>query len=358
MIPARRPLWGWGEDVLLQDNWRLLNLRFVALMLIVVSIALAVGALITSRITQALNLLVAVTSRVGQGDWDVVVPIKGDDEVGQLGRAFQSMLTMLKQLFAEQKEKSRMENELQVARLVQETLMPPAQHFGSSYEVAGFYQSASECGGDVWGYWENDDSFFLYVADVTGHGVSAALVTSAIRSLVSFYEGKRRLTLNDVVEGLNKSVFTVGKNLHQSTGFFIRLDKRKGQIEYINASHVSMYRIPAAKGSSLSVKQVQFAEDPISSRLGETLSFSPKVGTLDISSGDVFILVTDGIFDLSFEADSLSEKKFLRLLIDLIKRNSDLSINVLVEQAKMMFLSSNNSELKDDVTLVALKFLG
>jgi serine phosphatase RsbU (regulator of sigma subunit) len=176
--------------------------------------------------------------------------------------------------------------------------------------------------------------------------------------LVSFYEGKRRLTLNDVVEGLNKSVFTVGKNLHQSTGFFIRLDKRKGQIEYINASHVSMYRIPAAKGSSLSVKQVQFAEDPISSRLGETLSFSPKVGTLDISSGDVFILVTDGIFDLSFEADSLSEKKFLRLLIDLIKRNSDLSINVLVEQAKMMFLSSNNSELKDDVTLVALKFLG
>lgn len=349
---------GWGEDVLLQANWRMLSLRFVGLMLIVVAIALAIGALITSRITRALNLLVLATSRIGQGDWDIEVPVSGNDEVSQLGRSFQSMLVMLKKLFAEQKEKSRMENELQVARLVQETLMPPAQYFGSAYEVAGFYQSASECGGDVWGYWESDDSFFLYVADVTGHGVSAALVTSAIRSLVSFYEGKRRLSLIDVVEGLNKSVFTVGKSLHQSTGFFIRLDKRTRDLEYINASHVSMYKIPTTEIAKLSIKQVHFAEDPISKRLGEDLNLAPKVGTLKISSGDIFVLVTDGIFDLSMGADSLNEKKFLRLIIDLIKNTSDMSVHVIIERAKMMLLNSSDLQLKDDITLVALKFLG
>src|SRR5690606_18202755 len=110
--------------------------------------------------------------------------VRSSDEIGELGAHFDVMADRVQALLVETQQKAMLEKELDIARMIQETLLPQpglTRHHGISF--AGFFRAASVCGGDFWQYNELDDArVVLSVGDVTGHGVPSAMISAAAKS--------------------------------------------------------------------------------------------------------------------------------------------------------------------------------
>ena len=76
------------------------------------------------------------------------------------------------------KEKARLEKELEVAQLVQASFFPEDKIMTNAYELHSFYEPATECGGDWWGVIHLENKSIWMIADASGHGVPAALITA------------------------------------------------------------------------------------------------------------------------------------------------------------------------------------
>ncbi len=101
---------------------------------------------------------------------------------------FNIMAAEVSRLLDQTAEKARMESELQTAKTVQETLFPETRAKIGPLAIAGYYEPASECGGDWWHYCQIGNKIFLWIGDATGHGAPAALITSAAKSASTIIE--------------------------------------------------------------------------------------------------------------------------------------------------------------------------
>ena len=125
-----------------------------------------------------LNTLFTATQRIAEGNFETKVEIPSSDEIGALSDSFNFMSDEITRFMGEMKEKARLENEVKVAQLVQSSFFPNDDITIGPVDISAFYQPASECGGDWWGYVEDENVLVLIIADATGHGVPAALLTA------------------------------------------------------------------------------------------------------------------------------------------------------------------------------------
>ena len=136
------------------------------------------------RITRPIRDLTESVERIAQGELKERVRIGSTDELGVLARNFNHMAERIGVLLSEAKQKATLEKELEVARVIQESLLPPSTLIDARcLRLRGFFRSASICGGDWWSYAELPGGKVLVViGDVTGHGVSSAMITAAAKS--------------------------------------------------------------------------------------------------------------------------------------------------------------------------------
>src|SRR5690606_15173135 len=105
------------------------------------------------------------------GNFDLRLASASQDEIGALSQSFNVMSEKIRGLIQESMEKVRMEGELAIASTVQQTLIPPPDFKNENLEIRSHYQSASECGGDWWGFFGVGDRVAVFIADATGHGL-------------------------------------------------------------------------------------------------------------------------------------------------------------------------------------------
>ena len=153
--------------------------KSVLIFIILFAAVIIVGIFSANYITNRLYLLSEHARKVTEGDFNTSITPKGNDEVTDLTQHFNKMTKELSRLMLATANKARMEAELKTAQAVQETLFPDNEYNSEKVQICGHYQSASECGGDWWSYTEKNDQIYFWIADATGHGVSAALLTSA-----------------------------------------------------------------------------------------------------------------------------------------------------------------------------------
>src|SRR5207244_8208632 len=105
------------------------------------------------------------------------------DEIGILGENFNFMADQLVVLLQQTAEKARLEQELEVARTIQETLVPPNDPVSNGFfKFACYFQPASQSGGDWWTWHQLvGDKVLVVIGDVTGHGVPSAMITAAAK---------------------------------------------------------------------------------------------------------------------------------------------------------------------------------
>ncbi|MEN0058912.1 MAG: SpoIIE family protein phosphatase, partial [Bdellovibrio sp.] len=201
---------------------------------ILISLTIIISLLASSGLTQAMTQLFNATKRVAEGDFNIRVNINSSDEVGSLADNFNIMAAEVSRLLEQTAEKARMESELQTAKTVQETLFPETRAQMGPLSIAGFYEPASECGGDWWHYCEVGSKIFLWIGDATGHGAPAALITSAAKSASTIIE-RLNISPAQALELLNRSIYDVSKGRIMMTFFLASFDKQTGEVVYCNA---------------------------------------------------------------------------------------------------------------------------
>jgi sigma-B regulation protein RsbU (phosphoserine phosphatase) len=155
---------------------------------LIVLIALIIGMRMTRTMTGAVAQLYDATKHVDRGDFSHRIPVKSADQLAQLSLSFNSMTESIEKLILEQKEKQRLEGELAIAQEVQAQLFPRQVTELESLEVHGFCRPARTVSGDYYDFLTaSSHKLILAVGDISGKGISAALLMATIHSAVRAY---------------------------------------------------------------------------------------------------------------------------------------------------------------------------
>jgi phosphoserine phosphatase RsbU/P len=332
-------------------------------------LALFIGTRLTRSITSAVAKLYEATKHINRADFSHRIEVKSNDQLATLANSFNSMTASIEKLILEQKEKQRLENELAIAQEVQATLFPQKIAQLESLEVHGFCRPARTVSGDYYDFLAlNSDRLILAVGDVSGKGISAALLMATIHSAVRAYSmegapllrepvavgvaGGADLMLASEFKGVESSAATLlgllNHQLYESTpqekyatlflGVYDGSDRR---LTYSNAGHLP---------------PILLSEDGSSQHLtcgGTVIGLFPDVrypeATVQLRRGDIFVGYSDGLTEPENDYGEFGEER----LIELVRENRHLPlarITEIVTAAVDDWIGDN--EQPDDVTLV------
>ena len=324
--------------------------------ILILSIAVIVGILFTRRMTKNVQTLFEATTLLSEGDFTVNPVAVGNDEIGALTDSFVDMKDKIVMFMEEMKEKARIEGELKVAQLVQNSFFPKHSVLKSTFGFDGRYMPASECSGDWWGYFEQGSKVSIIVCDATGHGVPAALITAAAHSCISTIKidsEKNYVGPAKVLEKLNKVVCSMNSEILM-TAFVLEIDEEKNQIIYSNASHMTPFLVHKTDG-----EYTKEGIDPLignnGARVGEKLDSSYVETTIAITPGDRIILFSDGLTEMEVEGKAWGQRNFIKsVLKGCTKESTGLIKSILEDFAE----HRKKTALQDDITLVCVSFEG
>ncbi len=320
---------------------------------LLIALTVIISLMASNGITQSLTQLFLATKKVSEGNFNVQVQVNSSDEVGELAENFNIMAAEVSRLLDQTAEKARMESELQTARTVQETLFPNAQAKIGPLSIAGFYEPASECGGDWWHYCQVGQKIFLWIGDATGHGAPAALITSAAKSASTIIE-RLNITPAKALELLNRSIYDVSKGRIMMTFFLASYDMQTGELIYCNASHEAPFLMKRSE-QPLKKKDLVPLNEVNSPRLGQARDTTYQQTSVIVEPGDSVFFYTDGIPDIQSPAkEAWGEREFVKALIASYKDYPS------VEDAVRRFTKTfqehrQGAPLIDDVTFFVVK---
>lgn len=320
---------------------------------VLISITIIISLLASNSLTSSLTSLFHATKKVSEGDFNIRVAVNSKDEIGALADNFNLMAAEVSRLLDETAQKVRMESELQTAKTVQETLFPETQAKIGPLSIAGFYEPASECGGDWWHYCQAGRKILLWIGDATGHGAPAALITSAAKSASTIIE-RLNITPAQALELLNKSIYDVSKGRIMMTFFLAAYDPETKVLSYANASHEAPFLIK--KGSTpLKKKDLIPLNEVNNPRLGQDRETKYKQTTINLNPEDMVLFYTDGIAEIQNKMKmSWGERDFLKAVVS---ANKDYpTAQEFVARLTQMIQDHRQGEiLIDDVTFFVVK---
>lgn len=323
------------------------------LMLVCLSIFIAVlGA---AGVTANLKRLHFAVGRFGQGELEVSIPSPGHDEIGDLGRGFNDMTARIRALIAETAVKTRMQEELKTAQLVQNTIFPPDSAHEGRVRLKGTFTPANECSGDLWVYSRSEDFIYVGIADATGHGAAAALMTSAARSAYSVLSRMADLSVGQRMAGLNRATFDTAKSQMQMTATLASIQVESGEARIAVASHEPTC-ILRARRRPLARRDIEFPKCEPGHRLGDHPDASYPEAMVQLEPGDVLFFYTDGLTEMrNLDGEMLGERRVFQRLIESF--NDKRSIAAMAEDMSELGRTfRGEAELQDDVTFVVVEF--
>ncbi|HZS38175.1 MAG TPA: SpoIIE family protein phosphatase [Polyangia bacterium] len=334
------------KEAAFQAAW--IRTALIGLFFVLVGTALAIFQGL--RISRPIKMLAWRADQIARGDLETRVEISSGDEIGMLGENFNYMADRLLILMRETAEKATLEKELEVARTIQETLVPPADLVERNFiRLAGYFMPASQCGGDWWTFHDMPDGRILVViGDVTGHGVPSAMITAAAKAAcdVARSTDGAKLTVTKLLEVMNRAIFESAKRKFVMTCFASIIDPKARTITYANAGHnfPYLFRPGAPDGTDFQVLMSR------GNRLGDLEESTYSEKTHPLQSGDVLVWYTDGIVECENDrGEEYGEKRFRAA----IRRAGDLDPVAMRESvvgAAGTFFGDRAR--KDDITMV------
>jgi len=267
-----------------------------------------------------------------------LVPILG----AQAGVAIQRQLLL--EHFA---EKQRIQRDLNIAREIQQGLLPESDPQLEGFDVAGWNRPADETGGDCYDFMPlADGALAITIADATGHGIGPALVIAEMRALFRATVSQTR-DLGQVVTLVNRLLCEDLPDDRFVTAFFGLLAPAESSIRILSAGHGPILRFTAA---SSEIEEIQPHGIPVGI-MGEMDYDAPD--EMRFEPGDMLLMFTDGFT----EYDRTDGEQFGNdRLFDLIRahyRKPSAEIIKVVYDAVIAF--SQGAPQRDDLTAVIVK---
>jgi sigma-B regulation protein RsbU (phosphoserine phosphatase) len=345
-------------------------LLFVAIFFAIIElIALIIGTRMTRTVTAAVAQLHEATKHVDRGDFSHRIPVKSTDQLSDLARSFNTMTASIEKLVLEQKEKQRLENELAIAQEVQAQLFPRQVSELESLEVHGFCRPARTVSGDYYDFLTaSSHKLILAVGDISGKGISAALLMATIHSAVRAYSMENMPQMREPVavgavagagrvlaawpEGVEVSpgalLGLLNHQLYESTPpekyatlFLGIYDGRSHRLTYSNGGHLP----PILIGEDGAIRKLEAGGTVVG--LFDNMTY--EEGAVEMHPGEIFLAYSDGVTEPENDFGEFGEQR----LIDLVRDNRHLplpQISQIVTMAVDDWIGDN--EQPDDVTLV------
>lgn len=345
-------------------------LLFIAIFFAVIELlALYIGSRLTRSITKAVAQLYDATKHINRGDFSHRIPVKSNDQLAELANSFNSMTKSLEELIEEQKQKQRLENELAIAQEVQAQLFPRQASDLKSLEVHGFCRPARTVSGDYYDFLSvTSDRMLLAVGDVSGKGISAALLMATIHSAVRAYSMEGMPILRESVAvgasaGSQTMIGTSLQGVEESPGVLLALlnhqlfestpaekyatlflgtyDGRQRRLTYSNGGHLP----PIIMSEDGTIRRLDVGGTVVG--LFDNMAYEES--SVELRRGDIFIAYSDGVTEPENDFGEFGEER----LIDLLRENRELSLarmSEVITAAVDDWIGAR--EQPDDVTLV------
>src|SRR5918997_998356 len=276
-----------------------------------------------------------------------------EEEVRQLNKDLENRVAerteQLKSAMAKQQqeaqERQRIEQELHVARLIQQTLLPKSTPELEGHQIAVYYQPAREVGGDFYDFLDLEDGRLgLIVGDVSGKGVPAAIVMAITRTMLHAAYRMGSPAPGEILEQVNNILYRdIPPNMFV-TCLAALLDSRSGRLHYANAGHDLPY-VRHADG----VSELRATGMPLG--LMPNMSYEQKEVTLE--PGESVLLYSDGLVEAHDpQREMFGFPRLRQLMADLPGESSEMVTALLSE---LQHFTGADWEQEDDITLVVLQ---
>lgn len=245
-------------------------------------------------------------------------------------------------------EQHKHAKEMEIARNIQMNLLPQTYPDMPGYQISAMSLPAKHVGGDYYDFLEmDDDRLGLAVADVSGKGVPAAILTAITRSYLQSETQHADSTIGHTVARLNRMVARDVSNDMYVTMFFSVLDVGTGLLEYVNAGHSYPLLVhPSGEIDYLKTGGIFLGIDP---------SAPYQVDSVEIPPGGVLVLFTDGVTDIMNSAGKpFGAERFEELINDKRHLTAEEIRNAIYQAC---ITHRGPAEQFDDFTLIVIKRL-
>ncbi|MGL6193404.1 MAG: SpoIIE family protein phosphatase [Thermoguttaceae bacterium] len=358
MVSASLNNTGWSlialipENIVLRPVYKQLKLNLIISLLGIIAI-FAIILQVSRRIISPIERLTVFAKELASGNLDAKVrDVKTTNEIGQLANTFDQMAGELKasveKRISEETARKMVENELQVARRIQTSLLPhvfPAFPERKEFDLFALNEPAKYMAGDFYDFFLIDEKrLAIVIADVSGKGVPAAMFMAVTRTAIRNFT-----TLNaepqKVITKLNDALVADNTDLMFVTLFYGHYNIETGELTYVNAGHNPPY-IVRDNGNTETLEAT-----------GALVAVFPEVEfgqrKITVNINDVLVLFTDGVTEAHKEGVDLlfGEERLINVLKKSKRDDAENLCNEIVSET----LEFSEGERHDDITLLVLK---
>ena len=363
---------------------RLLLVVLCTLFAIIEGLALWMAMRLSRTVTASVTDLYEATQRIDRGDLLQGIAVERDDQMAELSRSFNRMMGSLQRLLGEQKQKQRLENELSIAQEVQANLFPHSSvDQVPGLELHGICRPARAVSGDYYDFLLSDQSaetvpgaapavptsVGIAVGDISGKGISAALLMATLHSAIRAYqlagEDLLRTAAAPIADSffprnafaifqspgrmlslLNRHLFRSTQPAKYATLFLAHYDAATAQLTYSNAGQLP----PLVLCADNSVRRLDCGGTVVG--LMDNMQYDQE--TISMRSGDIMVAYSDGVTEPENDFGDFGEER----LMEVVRRYRDQPLAVISAQV-MLALDAwiGAEEQPDDITLVLARQL-
>ena len=332
-------------------RWRLILL--MGILLIVIAL---VVILVTSLMMRPLKFLHSGVKQVAKGNLTYQQEIISNDEIGDLSRAFNKMVSDLREHVEQLKQttaaKEKMESELKIAHNIQMSIIPntfPAFSERTEFDLYAKIITAKAVGGDLYDFFFIDGRRLCFVVgDVSGKGVSAALFMAVTRTLLrsKAIEG---ISAASLITEVNNCLCLENDACMFCTLFLAILDIKTGVCEFTNAGHNRPYLV-------LERDRIEPLAKVHGAPLGVMDNKTYHSDTITLKKGEAIVIYTDGVTEAQTVTHEMFEEDRLEAVV---RANMTVSPQVLTDKIVGAVKDfEGEADQADDITVLVLRYLG
>lgn len=335
-------------------------------------VAFVMAVRLNRTITRSIHDLYQATSAIDQGNLSHRISVRRNDQLAALSSSFNRMTASLERLLKEQREKERLQNELAIAQEVQANLFPSSSVFIPSLELHGVCLPARTVSGDYYDFLLfSDTRLGLALGDISGKGISAALLMATLHSAVRAYRLVGEELAHPSVPALPVLRVAGGSDGPESdySGWFAEPGRilamlnrhlyRSTQPEKYATLFLGHYdgdtrKLTYSNGGQLPPLLLHTDDRVTRLDCGGTVvglmdNMTYQQETVTLKSGDILVAYSDGVTEPENEFGEFGEKR----LMEIIRRNRHLPLPSICDQVMQALRSwIGEQEQPDDITLV------
>jgi len=276
----------------LRSSYVILFVLVIIIFFFIEAVAWTTGIVLTRRITRAVADLYKATQFVQSGDFSHRIQVERRDQLGALGDSFNQMTSSIGTLIEEQNKRQRLENEISIAREVQNQLFPSTLPSVPGVEIEAICKAARSVSGDYYDFIQLSPTHVaIAIADISGKGISAALLMASLQAALrsqTLTEGSESLSTAELVARLNKHLVRNTGDDRFATFFIAVYDSVSRTLRYTNAVHLPWFLICNGSAHLL---------DKGGMVLGVLDDYVYEQGELQVSPDSLLIGYSDGLVE-------------------------------------------------------------